>query len=64
MKLQHSGKEYFLYVPQALIDFFGWEKGDRFYPTPIENGILYTKLEKKSTENGFLPGKDNTDVEA
>jgi len=67
MKLQHSGKEYFLYVPKELINSFGWAKGDRFYPIPIENGIQYTKLDKKSSENGITTsysGKDNTDVEA
>ena len=67
MKLQHSGKEHFLYVPKTLIDLFGWEKGDHFYPIPIANGIQYTKIEKKSTENDvaiIYSGKDNKEAEA
>jgi hypothetical protein len=48
MRLQTSGQGYFLYVPKDLIDLYGWQKGDFFYPTPLENGIQYIKMEKKS----------------
>ena len=47
MKLQNSGIQFWLTVPKDIMDANGWKKGDDFLPIPIENGIQYTKIDKK-----------------
>jgi len=51
MRLQHSGEGYWLYIPKVMIESKNWQKGDVFYPVPVENGVTFIYAGK---------GKDNT----
>ena len=49
MKLQSTGKEFWLVVPKEFIEQHGWTKGDVFFSVPLKsgNGIQYIHAEKR-----------------
>jgi len=38
MRLQHNGKNYFVYLPQTFVKLKKWKKGQQFAPSFNERG--------------------------
>jgi hypothetical protein len=48
MRLQKSGGGFWLSVPKELVESEGWQKGDTFFPIPVENGVQFIRKVRKN----------------